>query len=107
MFQSVVDFTNPQSRDWWTGRLEELRSNYGIDSFKFDAGESNWLPSSIKLDDSIPRDLWPAAFTKSYVETVANFGPMIEVRVGRRTQRFNFSCGFDFVRYSLPYEFFL
>ena len=107
MFQSVVDFTNPQARDWWTGRLEELRSNYGIDSFKFDAGESNWLPSSIKLEDSIPRHLWPAAFTKSYVETVANFGPMIEVRVGRRTQRFNISCGFDFVRYFLPYEFFL
>ena len=61
---------------------------YGIDSFKFDAGESNWLPSSILLNDTIERSHWPAAFTTAYVDAVSKFGPMIEVRVGRRTQQY-------------------
>ena len=61
---------------------------YGIDSFKFDAGEANWLPSSIILNDTIERSHWPAAFTTAYVDAVSKFGPMIEVRVGRRTQHY-------------------
>ena len=84
---SYVDFTNPQAVNWWSQRLEDLRSTYGIDSFKFDAGESNWLPSSILLNEEIPREHWPAAFTTSYVQSIARkFGSMIEVRVGLRTQ---------------------
>ena len=58
------------------------------DSFKFDAGETNWLPSSFLLNDNIPRQDWPVAFTKAYVQTVSSFGPMIEVRVGRNTQEY-------------------
>lgn len=74
--------------EWWSARLERLRSKYGIDSFKFDAGESNWLPSSILLHEEIPTSVWPAIFTSSYVDAVSKFGPMIEVRVGRRTQKY-------------------
>ena len=84
---SYVDFTNPQAVNWWSQRLEDLRATYGIDSFKFDAGESNWLPSSILLNEGIPREQWPATFTTSYVKSIASkFGRMIEVRVGLRTQ---------------------
>ena len=85
---SIIDFTNPEAVQWWKGRLENLRTNYGIDSFKFDAGESNWLPSSLILNSSIPKSMWPAAFTSAYVDTVSTFGSMIEVRVGRRTQNY-------------------
>ena len=63
-----------------------LQNDYGIDSFKFDAGEANWLPSNLLLNEDIDRNLWPAKFTTAYVEAVSKFGPMIEVRVGRRTQ---------------------
>lgn len=85
---SYVDFTNPEAVTWWSSRLQQLRDEYGIDSFKFDAGESNWLPSSLLLNDSIPRENWPAAFTPAYVDAVSKFGPMIEVRVGLRTQKY-------------------
>ena len=63
-----------------------LRLETGIDSFKFDAGEHNWLPSSMLLDPKYPVSTWPAVFSTSYVSTVAQFGKMVEVRTGRRTQ---------------------
>ena len=63
-----------------------LRSETGIDSFKFDAGESNWLPSSLILDARFPASAWPAVFSTSYVTALARFGGMVEVRTGRRTQ---------------------
>ena len=53
---SYVDFTNAEAVQWWSQRLERLRIDYGIDSFKFDAGESNWLPSSIVLNEEIDQN---------------------------------------------------
>lgn len=39
-----VDFTKPAAVTWFKNRLQLLR-NAGIDSFKFDAGETSWAPS--------------------------------------------------------------
>ena len=63
------------------------RSEVGIDSFKFDAGESNWLPSSLLLDDKYPLSSWPGVFSTAYVSAVAELGNMIEVRTGRNSQQ--------------------
>lgn len=41
---SYIDFTNPEAAAWWSTRLRNLQTMYGIDSFKFDAGESSWSP---------------------------------------------------------------
>ncbi|XP_046981320.1 myogenesis-regulating glycosidase-like [Schistocerca americana] len=79
----VVDFTNPDAAAWWTDRLWTLRNETGIDSFKFDAGETSWLP---QLPDIEPVELSPMQFTEDYVRTVSQFGSMIEVRVAARTQ---------------------
>ena len=82
-----VDFTNEAATDWWKQRLETLRAETGIDSFKFDAGEANWLPSSYVLhSSSAATGTWPHSFTSAYVEAATAFGGMIEVRVGRNTQ---------------------
>ena len=67
-------------------RLDKLRTDFGIDSFKFDAGEVNWLSTSIYLNDGLNPEIWPAIFTTRYAEAVSYFGNQIEVRTGRRSQ---------------------
>ncbi|XP_067012522.2 myogenesis-regulating glycosidase [Anabrus simplex] len=81
---AVIDFTKPEAANWWVNRLKKLQQEAGIDSFKFDAGETSFLPQLPVLSDLIT--LQPGIFTAKYVETVSQFGPMIEVRVGQRTQ---------------------
>ncbi|XP_072745588.1 myogenesis-regulating glycosidase-like [Anoplolepis gracilipes] len=81
---ATIDFTNPKAVSWWVARLK-LLENLGIDSFKFDAGEGDWLPQLPILNS--PLDIQPGIFTKEYVQTLAtNFNNLIEVRVGWRSQ---------------------
>ena len=40
-----------------------FRTEVGIDSFKFDAGESNWLPSSYILHPAEDTASWPGVFS--------------------------------------------
>ncbi|CAL8296284.1 unnamed protein product, partial [Gadus morhua 'NCC'] len=40
----ILDFTNPDARDWYAAQLHTLKSRYGVTSFKFDAGETSYLP---------------------------------------------------------------
>ena len=63
---STIDFTNSNAVDWWTKHLVDLRENYNISSFKFDAGETNWLPASY-----VPSERYrnPCDYTNRYVET--------------------------------------
>lgn len=35
---ALLDFTNPNTTDWYVGHLNKIRKETGIDSFKFDAG---------------------------------------------------------------------
>ena len=87
-FASYVDFTDDRAVSWWTQRLLDLQNTTGIDSFKFDAGEANWMPSSFRLTDDSTKAIWPEIFTTKFAETMSStFGGQIEVRVGRRTQK--------------------
>jgi len=80
----IIDTNNARAVTWWRERLDRLRTNYGIDSFKFDAGEANWLPPSLRLEGD-PR-LAPNIYTTKYVEAVAPLGGLVEVRTGHRSQ---------------------
>ena len=38
-FSAVLDFTNPEAVNWMEGQLGTLQTKYGVDGFKFDAGD--------------------------------------------------------------------
>uniref|UniRef100_A0A7G3AJ38 Putative maltase glucoamylase n=1 Tax=Lutzomyia longipalpis TaxID=7200 RepID=A0A7G3AJ38_LUTLO len=50
---AYIDFTNPEAANWYTSRLHKLLEDTGIDSFKFDAGESSWQPDVSSLANNI------------------------------------------------------
>jgi len=78
----VVDFTNPDATDWFVGQLERLKT-LGVFSFKFDAGELNYLPIDFRLHNAES----PNDFAKAYSEMANRLGTAIEVRVFSQTQR--------------------
>lgn len=45
---SYIDFTNPKAANWWANDLHELLAKSGIDTLKFDAGESSWYVNKSK-----------------------------------------------------------
>lgn len=65
-------------------KLTALSRATGIDSFKFDAGESSFSPADPALNAT--KKSHPLAITTDYLNTVSKFGPMIEVRSGFRNQ---------------------
>lgn len=80
---AILDVTNPEAISWYNGRLNSMKVEYGIDSFKFDAGERTFLPpvfSSFKAMNS------SNDYMTKYVEMVSAHGTMIEVRCGYRSQ---------------------
>ncbi|XP_033763461.1 myogenesis-regulating glycosidase-like [Pecten maximus] len=80
---AILDTTNPEAAEWFVQRLKIMQEEYGIDSFKFDAGEMTYLPSSYKTFKSLKN---PGYYIKSFVDIVTKFGDMIEVRCGYKSQ---------------------
>ena len=39
-YSAVLDFTNPDAASWMEGQLDTLTKKYGVDGFKFDAGDT-------------------------------------------------------------------
>ncbi|XP_069122094.1 myogenesis-regulating glycosidase-like [Argopecten irradians] len=80
---AIIDTTNPEAVQWFVQRLKVMQQEYGIDSFKFDAGEMTYLPSSYKTFKPLKN---PNYYIKSFVDMVSEFGDMIEVRCGFKSQ---------------------
>lgn len=55
---AVLDFTNPDAVYWFNEELLRLQREYGIDGFKFDAGDSHFYDGAITSykDSAIPND---------------------------------------------------
>lgn len=79
----MLDVTNPEACDWFVDRLEAVRNELGIDSFKFDAGETNYLVNNFITHETL---INPCEYTTKYVEMCARLGGQIEVRVGFENQ---------------------
>ncbi len=81
----MLDVTNPEAVNWFFERLQVLK-NFGVDSFKFDAGETTFLPPCFKTHKPFANNN-PNEYSTRYAEVMAeNSDRLIEVRVGYRTQ---------------------
>ncbi|KAE9554457.1 hypothetical protein FO519_002331 [Halicephalobus sp. NKZ332] len=80
----IIDFTNFAAKNWFKDNLKKLQENYGIFSFKFDAGEVGYLPENFELcSGNEPND-----YSRSYAHLASEFGTSVEDRVGSGNQEF-------------------
>ena len=81
---ALIDTTNMAAVAWMKKRLQKLKSE-GVHSFKFDAGESNFLPKGFVSHRSLGN---PDHYARLYAETMYNItdNRLVEVRVGYRSQ---------------------
>ncbi len=61
-YSAVLDFTNPDAKKWYTGRLNYMVKTYHLDGFKFDAGDADFYPadavSFLKASPNEQSRLW-------------------------------------------------
>lgn len=94
---------HPALTEWWRGyaahidpvagkeffvaRHEQLKTEYGITSFKFDAGETHWIPQGALVNGKLYEN--PCQITNDYVDMLGNSSlndRRIEVRAVYRNQ---------------------
>lgn len=46
-YSAELDFTNPNAVKWYKAQLQSMVTNYGLDGFKFDAGDMEFYPSNV------------------------------------------------------------
>ncbi|KAI4901683.1 hypothetical protein NFI96_029222 [Prochilodus magdalenae] len=88
----ILDFTNPETRDWYTLHLRTLKNKYGIASYKFDAGETSYLPQQFSTFAPLQD---PSMFTRRYTEMAIPYNDRAELRSGYQSQ--NISCFFRII----------
>lgn len=68
-YSAVFDFTNPDAEKWFHDKLEYMVKTYGLDGFKFDAGDADFYPkNAISFKPATPNEhsrLW-GEFGKYY-----------------------------------------
>jgi alpha-glucosidase len=74
-YSALLDFTNPAAVDWFNNQLDRLVRDFGVDGFKFDAGDMNFYTS-----DALSKEL---VTPNRHCELFAQFGlrfPLNEYR---------------------------
>ncbi|KAK6176284.1 hypothetical protein SNE40_014595 [Patella caerulea] len=82
----ILDVTNPMAVEWYLNKTQRLKDMYNISSFKFDAGEVNWLPKVYSVNTTYRN---PDVYTQKWAELAFEADKDLriqEVRVGARTQ---------------------
>lgn len=64
---AIVDFTNPEAREWWSSKLDTLL-DLGVDCFKSDFGER--IPTDVEYFDGSDPELMHNYYTYLYNKTV-------------------------------------
>lgn len=57
-FSACLDLSNPAAQDWLKAKLHALQDKYGVDGFKFDAGEPHYYnnPALLSYKKSSPNE---------------------------------------------------
>ena len=77
---AVLDFSNEAALEWFNAQLRRLMDDYGVDGFKFDAGDFDFYPSdALAKGGDVPA--WEQC--SLFVENAASF-PYNELRAGWR-----------------------
>ena len=51
-WSAMLDMSNPDARAWLVGKLRDMQEKFGVDGFKFDAGDArNYSPAQIRVAD--------------------------------------------------------
>ncbi|KAK7093595.1 myogenesis-regulating glycosidase-like [Littorina saxatilis] len=82
----MLDVTNENAVQWYLGNLRHLQDTYNVTSFKFDAGDGNWLPHAYSTNSPIDS---PDEFSRIYVDLAYRSDQDVrvqEVRTGARSQ---------------------
>ena len=53
-YSAVLDLTNPAAYDWFCAQLDALMSRYGVDGYKFDAGDSYFYRDDDRIFKPMP-----------------------------------------------------
>ena len=84
---SVIDFTNDRASGWYCDLLKANKHDYNLKSFKFDAGETTYLPESGLRFASKP-DKNPGTYTNLYARAAFCAGnKTMEMRSAWKNQR--------------------
>lgn len=79
-YSADLDFTNPEAVKWFDERLQYLMDTYGVDGFKFDAGD----PWYYKEDDKTHKTATPTEHARLY-NVLGEKYPLNEFRAGYKT----------------------
>lgn len=73
----ALDVTNPQACEWFVVQLQRLCTEYGIDGFKFDAGEPCFVASGSTILDTLET---PNDYTCDWIHNVVSRFELAECR---------------------------
>jgi len=73
---TILDVTSSSAVAWFSERLRRFSRQYGLDSFKFDAGEVDYLPEHWRSAQPLNNFNY---YTTLYINMAATFGRFVEV----------------------------
>ncbi len=72
-YSACLDFTQPQAVDWLKTHLQKLQTQYGIDGFKFDAGDADFYAKGSRIFSNEDSNTDGPAQTERYGQLGATF----------------------------------
>lgn len=83
---AYIDFSDPHTKDWFQGKLYELKKETGVDGFKFVAGATSFLPKNAILKNT--KIYQPADIIKCYSNIALHFKDTMDITTGLQTQKY-------------------